>query len=155
MKNARMAKGLSLRKFEGWFGEDFSLVSRIEAGERFPPKSKLKKFAEVLSLTPKQLEALIAVERRGLDPFEMLPEIIPAAITKEDIEGQAERILTECGRALNKGVIEGPIPVADVIKAAWGLSTEHLDFAKERLTGPRGGDLYGCLYPNRFLRYFA
>jgi transcriptional regulator with XRE-family HTH domain len=150
LKNARHAKGLSLREFAKRFEEDFSLLARIEAGERYPPKPRLKKFAEVLSLTPKQLEALIAVERRGLDPFEMLPEIVPAAVPTGSIEAAAEGILSTYSRTLNGAVVDGPIPVADVIKLACGLFTEYLDFEKERIPSPRGGDLYGCLYPNGF-----
>ena len=122
----------------------------IETGRRFPPKRRLEKFAAVLSLTVEQLEALIAVERKGLDTFEMLPEIVPAAIPKESIEADAERILTKYCRTWNTDMLEGPIPVADVIKAAFDISTKEVDFAKEGITGSEGGALYGCLYPNGF-----
>src|SRR6266568_4482341 len=36
LKNARDAKGLSLRKFAEEVGEDFTLLARIERGDRFP-----------------------------------------------------------------------------------------------------------------------
>jgi transcriptional regulator with XRE-family HTH domain len=152
LKNVRIAKGLSLRKFAGWLEEDSSVVFHIETGRRFPPKPRLEKFAAVLSLTERQLEALIAVERKGLDTFEMLPEIVPAAIPTDSIEDEAEKILNEYCRASNKDTIEVPIPVADVIKTAYDLSTEDLDFAKEGITGSEGGALYGCLYPSGFRR---
>jgi len=90
LKIARAAEGLSLRKFGERHKEHFSLLARIEAGERYPPRRALKKFAEVLSLTPEKLGSLIAVERRGLDPFAMLPEIVPAPIPTESIEDEAE-----------------------------------------------------------------
>jgi transcriptional regulator with XRE-family HTH domain len=150
LKNARLAKGLSLRKFARRLGEDFSVLARIEAGERYPPKARLKKFADELSFKPEQLEALIAVERRGLDPYQMLPETVPAPIPTHSIEAEVEKILAQYCRASNRAVIEGPIPVAEVIRVARGLSTEYLDFAKARITGPRGGDLYGCFFPDGF-----
>src|SRR5216683_7054876 len=78
LKSVRKGKGLSLRKFAEELEEDFSLLCRIERGERYPPKPRRKNFAKALSLTPQQLEALIAVERRGLNPYELLPEILAA-----------------------------------------------------------------------------
>ncbi len=133
LKNARIAKGLSLRKFAERFREDFAVLAHIEAGRRFPPKRRRKKFADVLSLTLAQLDALIAVERRGLNPFEMLPEIVPAAIPTELIEAEAERILSKYFRTSNKVLVDGPIPAAEVLKVACGLSTEYLDFAEARI----------------------
>lgn len=150
LKNARDAKCLSLRKFAEGIDEDFSLLARIESGERFPPRHRLGKFAAALSLTTKQLEALIAVERRGLDPYQMLPEIVPAAIPSKSIEAEAESILVKYCRASNKSIGEGPIPVEDVIQFACGLSTQRLDFAKHGIKAPHGGDLYGCFYPDGF-----
>ncbi len=70
LKSAREGKRLSLRKFAEEIDEDFTVLWRIERGHRFPPKLRLESFAKVLSLTPQQLEALIAVERRGLNPHE-------------------------------------------------------------------------------------
>jgi hypothetical protein len=139
-----------LRKFAGWLKEDPSVVFHIESGRRFPPKPRRDKFAAVLSLTVGQLEALIAVERKGLDTFEMLPEIVPPAISMESIEAEAEKTLSEYYRASKKEMIEGPIPVSDVIKAAFDVSTKELNFAKEGIAGSDGEALYGCLYPNGF-----
>lgn len=130
LRNARKVKGLSLRKFAERFGEDFSLLARIEQGGRYPPKPRLKKFAEVLSLTTEQLEALIAVERRGLDPCQMLPEIAPAPVEHSSIEAEAEKTLSEFCQEKNIG--DGPIPIEDVIKTAYGLSTEEANFSKEK-----------------------
>lgn len=153
LKCAREAMGLSMEKFAEWFGEksvDASVICRIETGKRnkrYPPKRAIKKFAKVLSLTPKQLEALIAVERRGLDPCQMLPDIAPAPVKQAAIESEAEKILKEFFEAENKGVADGPIPIKDVIKFAYGLSTEEKNFAKEQITGPHSGALYGCFCP--------
>src|ERR1700722_11139675 len=95
LKSVRDAMGLSLRDFAKKFREDYTLLARIEKGKRFPPKPKLEKFAKVLSLKPEQLEALVAVERRGLNPYEMLPEIAPAHIPYKIIEDEAEKILNK------------------------------------------------------------
>jgi len=83
LKSAREGRGLSLREFAKELREDFTLLARIERGERYPPKQRLEKFAEALSLTLQQLKALVAVERRGLDPHELLPEIPPAHISHD------------------------------------------------------------------------
>src|SRR6266581_2955254 len=123
LKSVRNARGLSLREFAKKVGENFTLLARIEAGERYPPKPRLEKFARVLALTPPQLEALIAVERRGLNPYELLPEITPAHIPQKHIEAAADKILRNYCRAASKADIEHPVPVVDVIKVACGLST--------------------------------
>jgi transcriptional regulator with XRE-family HTH domain len=80
LKSAREGRGISLREFAKELRADFTRLARIERGHRYPPKRRLEKFAKELSLTPAQLEALVAVERRGLNPHELLPEIPPAHI---------------------------------------------------------------------------
>jgi transcriptional regulator with XRE-family HTH domain len=150
LKAVRGAMGLSLRKFAEKFREDFTLLARIEAGKRFPPKSKMEQFAKLLSLSLQQLDALIAVERRGLDPYELLPEMAPAHIPQKFIENEAEKILGKYRRTINCSVIEGPMQIEEVIKAACGLNTQRLDFTKEKIPNPRRGALYGCLYPDSF-----
>jgi ribosome-binding protein aMBF1 (putative translation factor) len=49
-----------MHKFAQEVGENFTLLARIETGQRYPPKQRLKKFAKLLSLAPQQLEALIS-----------------------------------------------------------------------------------------------
>src|SRR5260221_9004573 len=93
LKSVRVGMGLSLRKFATRLREDVSLLARIESGERFPSKGKRAKFARLLSLSQDQLDALIAVERRGLNPYELLPEVAPAHIPHVIIEAEAEKIL--------------------------------------------------------------
>jgi transcriptional regulator with XRE-family HTH domain len=152
LRCAREAMGLSLREFGERFGENFTFLSRIENGKRFPSKGTIKKFAEVLSLTAEQLDALIAVERRKLDPYQMLPEIPPPAFRPERIEAEAEKVLNEFEfRQVDKSLPEGPMPIEDLIKAAYGLHAEEKDFAKEQISGPNDGTLYGCLFPENFL----
>jgi len=135
--------GLTLQKFAEKFGEDASVICRIEKGERFPPKQRIKKFAE-------QLEALVAVERRKLDPCQMLPEISPSPVKPASIEAETDRILREFFQKEQPHSGESAVPVEDVIRAAYLLSTRDTDFAKEQITGPRKGALYGCLYPDGF-----
>ena len=148
LKNAREAKGLSLRKFAKGFRENFTLLCHIEKGRRFPPKGTIKKFAEVLSLTPDQLEALIAVERRGLDPNQMLPEIAPAPVKRSQIEDDAGGIWKEFKEKHgSRNAFEGPIPIEDVIMAVSDLRIEEIDFEQEQIVGPRRGPLCGCFYP--------
>ena len=143
--------GLSLRKFAEKFDEDYTLLARIEAGKRFPPKGKVEKYAKILSLSPTQLDALIAIERRGLDPYELLPEIPPAHIPQKFIESEAEKILDKYCRTVNRDALDdGPVPVARVIEIGYGLNTQYLDFTKEKIPNPRRGALYGCLYPHGF-----
>jgi transcriptional regulator with XRE-family HTH domain len=148
LKSAREGRGLSLREFARELKEDFTLLARIEQGERFPPKRGLKKFAKAVSLTPQQLEALIAVERRGLNPYELLPEIPPAHISDDSIEQEAEKVLNKYRRAVNQVDIELPIPIEKVIGEACRLSTKRCDFAKERIPSRHSGALYGGLYPD-------
>jgi len=150
LKSVRRGMGLTLREFAKKVGLDFTLLARIETGKRFPPRSQRKAFSKVLSLTAEQLEALIAVERRGLDPYELLPEIAPAHIPRKLIESEAEKILAKYWRALDRGAIDGPIPVEAVIKDACGLTTKYLDFVEAKIPNPRRGPLYGCLYPDVF-----
>jgi transcriptional regulator with XRE-family HTH domain len=150
LKSARIAQGLTMREIAKRLGVDPAIVAKVEMGVRFPPKRHRAKFAKELSLTPEQLDAFISVERRGLNPYEMLPEIAPAQIPHKFIEDEADKILRKYYRAKNTDVIEGPIRATDVIKDVCGLSTEYVDFTKERIKGPNGGDLYGCLYPDVF-----
>jgi Zn-dependent peptidase ImmA (M78 family)/transcriptional regulator with XRE-family HTH domain len=149
LKSARAAKGLSVRKFAEGIGEDFAVVSHIEHGKRFPPKSKVELYAEVLSLTVDQLIALMAVERRGLDPFDLLPEFAPAPVPNDAIEAEAEKALKKFGPDLRGG----PVQVERVIKSAYGLTTQYLDFSEERIEGRNRRDLYGCLIPDGYKRH--
>lgn len=150
LRYAVVAQGLSLREFAERFGEDVTLLSRIQRGERFPPKGRLEKFARVLSLTPNQLKALIAVERRGLDPNQMLPEIPPAPIKQADIEAQAEKVLNGFkSRQPKKIVFDGPIPIEEIVKSTDGLHLKQFDFRKDAsIESP--DSLYGCFYPETF-----
>jgi transcriptional regulator with XRE-family HTH domain len=152
LKNARVDKGLTARQAAKRLGLCFTVLSRIESGKRFPPKKTHEKIAEFLSLEMTKLQSLIAVERRGLDPFAMLPEIVPAPIPTESIEIEAEKVLARYSQESSRDLSQGPVPVEDVIKVACGLSTEHLDFAKSRIRGQQGGNLYGCLYPDGYRR---
>jgi transcriptional regulator with XRE-family HTH domain len=147
LKSIREGKGLSLREFGGLLEEDHTLLYRIETGHRYPPKSSVKQFAKVLSLTEPQLLALVAVERRGLDPYEFLPEIPPPYISNESIEKVAEGVLRKFCRSTSCSDIDLPVPVDKVLKIACGLSTQYCDFQKEKI-GER--HLYGCLYPDGF-----
>jgi len=147
LKSAREGSGLSLRRFAHELAEDFTLLSRIERGQRYPPKGSLTKFAKALSLTPPQLEALIAVERRGLDPHELLPEIPAAHISDDCIERAAETVLKKYCRAVKRAAVELPVPVDAVLAGACRLSTEYCDFKKKGVPG-RSSALYGCLYPD-------
>jgi len=127
---------------------DFTLLSRIESGNRYPPKSSLKLFAKVLSLTEPQLRALIAVERRGLDPYDLLPEIPLPYISDKSIERAADGVLRKFCRLTNSSDIDLPVPVDKVLSIACRLSTQYCDFRKEKIGGR--GKLYGCLYPDGF-----
>jgi len=149
LRSVRDATGLSLREFARKAGEDFTLLWRIERGWRYPPKTRLERFAKALSLAPQQLEALIAVERRGLNPYEMLPEIPPAHISHASIEEAAERILKKYCRAVNRADVALPVPVDAVLSEACSLSTEYCDFKKKKIAGSSGAR-YGCLYPDGF-----
>jgi len=150
LKFARVAKGLSLRKFAKRFKEDFTLLARIEKGTRFPPKERLQKFADALSLTLDQLKALIAVERRGLDPNQMLPEIAPVPVKQVDIEAQAEVILDDFKRRQGKDYsFDGPISIEGIANTV-GLHIEDIDLRKQEIVGPRHGELCGCFYPENF-----
>lgn len=151
LKSVRDATGLSLRKFARRMRQDFTLLARIEKGERYPPKRSLETFAKVLALTPEQLDALISVERRKLNPNEMLPELPPADRSQASIEDAADRILRKYRRAANGSEVEGLVPVEHAIKAACGLSTEYRDFAtSDSLRGRHGSNLRGCLFPYGF-----
>jgi transcriptional regulator with XRE-family HTH domain len=150
LRAAREAKGLSVRKFADRFDEDPHALSNIEAGRRFPPRQRIKKFAELLSLTPEQLEALIAVERRGLDTNQMLPEIPPAPMSLAAIEAAAEMVLSEFRSQHRGNVFDGPIPIEEMVKSIDGLSLENLDFEKDDSIGTDGSKLYGCFYPENF-----
>jgi len=138
-----------LRKFEQELGEDFTLLSRIERGQRYPPKPSLEKFAKALSLTTPQLEALIAVERRGLDPHELLPEIPPAHIPNDYIEKAAQRVLNKYCRAVKRPAVKLPVPVDDVLAEACRISADYRDFKTKKIPGA-SCTLYGCLIPNGF-----
>ncbi len=149
LKSAREGKRLSLRKFAEEIDEDFTVLWRIERGHRFPPKLRLESFAKVLSLTPQQLEALIAVERRGLNPHELLPEIPPAHISHESIEEAAESVLNKYRRAVKRNNFELPVPVEAVLFGACRLFVEYCDFKREKIPGS-SGSLCGCLYPDGY-----
>src|SRR5438128_1616001 len=125
LKSARSGSGLSLRKYANEVDEDFTLLARIEAGQRYPPKRRIEKFAKALSLTPPQLEALIAVERRGLNPQELLPEIAPAHISHDSIEKEAASVLNRYCRAVKRPDVDLPVPVDGVLAEACRLSTEY------------------------------
>jgi len=150
LKSARQGRGLSLRKFAEEVGEDFTVMHRIEKGERFPPKGRQEKFASVLSLTSKQLDALIAVERRKLNPYELLPEIVPAHISFAEIEKAAEQILNKYRQAEKKNEIKLPVPVDDILVKVCRLNVEYCDFKRKKIPGPKRESLYGCLYPDGF-----
>jgi transcriptional regulator with XRE-family HTH domain len=145
-----MGRGLTLQEFAARIGEDPTVLCRIERGERYPPKQRIKKFAQVLSLTHRQLEVLIAVERRGLNPHVLLPEIPPAKISNTWIENAAQSILSKFCRVKKLAEVKLPVPVEEVISIACGLSTQHCDFASEMISGSSGGALYGGLYPDGF-----
>jgi transcriptional regulator with XRE-family HTH domain len=150
LKFARVAKGLSLRKFAKRFRENFTLLARIEKGTRFPPKERLQKFADALSLTLDQLQALIAVERRGLDPNQMLPEITPVPVKQVDIEAQAEAILDDFKCRQGKGcAFDGAISIEEIANMV-DLHIEDVDLKKQGIVGPRRGELCGCFYPENF-----
>jgi transcriptional regulator with XRE-family HTH domain len=150
LKSVREAGGLSLRQFAGKVKQDYTLLARIENGKRYPPRSKRQQFAELLSLTPAQLEALIAVERRGLNPHDLLPEIAPAHIPLKTIESEAERVLQKYRRATNRRVLDIPVAVEEVITQAANLTTVYLDFRKQKTLGFSRNQLCGCLFPDGF-----
>src|SRR6266704_1811484 len=131
LKSARQGRRLSLRKFAEELDEDFTVLWRIERGQRYPPKPRLERFAKALSLTPQQLEALIAVERHGLNPHELLPEIPPAYISHESIEEAAEGVLNKYCRTVKRNNVELPVPIEAVLSGACRLSTEYCDFKRE------------------------
>lgn len=146
LKSFREGRGLSLREFADELGEDFTVLCRIERGDRYPPKARLKKFAKALSLTPGQLDALVAVESRRLSPHELLPEIPPAHISIDSIEKAADAILKKYCRAASQPDVKIPVPVEVVIAQACRLTTEHCDFKEKKI--PRPEKLCGCLYPD-------
>ncbi len=151
LKSVRNAKRLSLRKFAKEIGQDYTLLARIEKGERFPPKGSLRKFAQLLALTPDQLDALIGVERRELNPHEMLPEIPPAHRTVESIEKAAERLRGEYRAKMKFRETSGRVPVEKVVKVACDLSIKYRDFASsDALRGRPDANLYGCLFPEGY-----
>jgi transcriptional regulator with XRE-family HTH domain len=150
LKYAREAKGLSLRKFADGLGVHYTFIAHIEKGRRFP-KEGIKKFAHALSLTPEQLEALIAVEHRGLDPYQMLPEIAPVPVKQMCIEAETREVLNKfTSRREGKFLPEGPIPIEDVITSTSDIRVEEVDFEKEQIAGSGRGVLCGCFYPDGF-----
>lgn len=150
LKSVRLEKGLSLRKFAKSVGEDSSVMFHIETGERYPPKLRLEKFAKVLSLTPKQLEAMIAVERRGLNPYVLLPEIPPAQIAHIWIENEAEKVINKFCRGVSRAEIELPVPIDSVVRDVCRLSLKYCDFADEDIASRSNAALFGGLYPDGF-----
>lgn len=151
LRAAREAMRLSVRKFAARFGEDPHALFNIEIGERFPPRKRIKKFARLLSLTPDQLEALVAVERRKLDPNQMLPEISPAPLGQAEIERQAGKVLSDFkSHCRNNSELDGPIAIEELTKSVGELCLEDLDFAKDDSMGVNRASLYGCFYPENF-----
>jgi transcriptional regulator with XRE-family HTH domain len=150
LKCVRQAKGLSLREFAKELNEDHTVLGRIEQGERYPPKSRRKRFAHVLSLTLKQLDALISVERRGLNPYEFLPEIPPAHIAVATIEKEADGVLEKYRRAVNRSAVEIPVAIEDVLRRSCGLHTEYADFETKKVPVRDPQRLCGCVYPDGF-----
>jgi len=151
LKNTRLKKGISLRSLAEEIGAHFTAIAHIERGERYPPKKQLKKFAEFLSLSPQQLEALIAVERRGLNPHVLLPEISPADISNVWIEKEAEKALRKFCQAKERPDVPLPVPIEQIVSSAYGLSTRDCDFEKEKdIVGGSGRALCGGLYPEGF-----
>ena len=152
VKRARLDRGLSLRAFAKEVGVHFTALAHIERGrDRYPPKKRLKEFAKALSITPEQLEALIAVERRDLNPHVLLPEISPLDLSQEWIENKAEKILTEYRRVTNRFETDIPVRIERLIAKTCGLSTKRCDFEKEKeFVSRQGGMLYGGLYPEGF-----
>jgi hypothetical protein len=143
--------GLSVREFATRLSEDPSVVFHIETGARYPARKKIKRFAPLLSLTPKQLDALIAVERRGLDPNQMLPEISPAPLGQAEIERQVGKVLIDFkSHCRNNSELDGPIAIEELTKSVGELCLEDLDFAKDDSMGANRASLYGCFYPENF-----
>ena len=157
LRSVREGKGLSLRKFANKLGLDFTVVARIEKGQRFPPKqkgspAKFEKLAQVLALTPEQLDALIAVERRGMNPNEVLPEIPPAHRSTEEIEAAAANTLADYSRKTGLSGAADFIDVHDVAEVGCELTVRHTDFTGKPSLGSGRRNLYGCLFPDVFER---
>src|SRR6266542_1772637 len=89
LKLVRTRRGLSLRELGRELREDFTLLSKIEAGTRVPPKTKRTKYARLLGLTETQLNTIIAVERADLIVDEFCPEIQPPVLEQAEIEQAA------------------------------------------------------------------
>lgn len=150
LKNVRKHRGISLHKFAQEVGENLTLLSRIETGERYPPRKRLKKYAALLSISVKQLEALIAVERRRLNPYVLLPEIPPPDLSHEWIEREALQLLKKYEKAEQRPEVQIPVPIEQLIKASCGLNIRYFAFENEKdLTANRTG-LFGGLFPDGF-----
>lgn len=151
VKRARLERHRSLQEFAKEVGVHPTAVAHIESGKRYPPRKKLKEFAKALSLPLSQLEALIAVERRELNPYVLLPEIAPVDLSWEWIEKKAEEVLTQYRKATDRFEVSIPVPIEPLIEETCGLSTKRWDFEKKKEIAARnGGTLYGGLYPEGF-----
>ena len=91
LRDARAAKGLSLRELQEASGVDYSLINRMEHGElASPDPAKLQKLARALEIDIEDIYALA-----GYTMPEGLPELAPYLRAKYDLSdtavGEVER----------------------------------------------------------------
>lgn len=149
LRMVREKSGHTLRDFALIIHEDFTLLDRIETGQRYPPRSKLEKYAGILALSTQQLRTLMGIDKAGLNSDILARDIPPPHIPQEDMERQATDILNSY-RSHTEAAIPCPVPLRSLFQELFALQTRFLDFETEKIRGVGGSQLYGCLYPEGY-----
>jgi len=159
LRAVRLAKNLSLRALAKKISVDFAVLHHIETWERFPPTCKgkekrLEEFANLLELSVTQLRALIAVERRRLNPHELLPELDVTPLREQTVELKAQEVLDHYVSSRKDRTLRFPVPVVEILSELRGIRTIETNFAEEAtLAGENCRSLYGCFFPvGRFFK---
>lgn len=147
LRAVREKTTLSLREFADLWGEDHTLLHRIETGKRWPPKNKIPKFAKLLGLSEEQLIGLIAVEKAGLNSDLVGREIPPLFIPLNDMEAMAAAAILAYETKIQHSVTY-PLAPSLIFRELYGVETRFIDFDREKIPALDGSLLYGCLYPD-------
>lgn len=145
IREYRRLRKLNLKQLSAKWGMHYSMLAKIETGERIPSRKFVPNIAQSLSCDPVDLLALITQEKvtRALTGTDGISQIDPCFLSIDDLENLAIKARKRFLELTKKSNIELPADRERIADILLGLKVRYV----ESIKGPQEEKLFGGFFP--------